>query len=84
MTHRLIVIKHTLHDWPYNKPSEVWENFSSHCRNPSSKGILGQGAILHKMMQEYNAHIGVDPISKDHYLEFPDSESLMQFELSWS
>jgi hypothetical protein len=36
------------------------------------------------MLKEYGAFIGVDPVSQDTYLEFTDSESMMQFELSWS
>jgi len=84
MTHRLIVIKHTPHDWPYNKHSKLWENFRSHCITLSPDGILEQGFHLHKMLKEYDAFIGVDPVSQDTYLEFIDSESMMQFELSWS
>ena len=85
MTHRLIVIKHTPHDWPYNKHSKLWENFRSHCITLSPDGSMVVHAIhLHKMLKEYHAFIGVDPVSQDTYLEFTDSESMMQFELSWS
>lgn len=85
MTHRLVMLTRNT-TGSYTHALE-WRNLIAHVApaNPRTRFTdTTWKSERNLVLASYQAELCVDPIHKDYYLEFPDAEHLLAFQLVWS